>query len=124
MILLEGRTEVLKITCAMCIQSQAPWCPFNFPDASHHDGEDPIAQSKLDNGDGNWKYVKQILGWIIDGENYTIQFLQLEKCQKIMVLIKTIVKSHRCHLKSSKSSQGNYSMHHTASQEEQIFFTY
>jgi len=46
---------------------------FPPPDASGHDGEDPIAQSKLDNGDGEWKYVKEILRWIIDGENYTIQ---------------------------------------------------
>ena len=56
-------------------------CIFPPLDASGHDSEDPIAQSKLDNGDGEWKYVKEILGWLIDGENYTIQ-LPLEKCQK------------------------------------------
>jgi len=61
---------------------------FPQPDASGHDGEDPIAQSKLDNGDGEWNYVKEVLGWIIDGENYTIT-----------ALIKTIVKNPRCHLK-------------------------
>ena len=71
---------------------------FPPPDASGHDGEDPIAQKKLDNGDGDWQYVKEILGWIIDGEQYTIQ-LPLEKCQKITALIKAIVKSPRCHLK-------------------------
>jgi len=36
---------------------------FSPPDASGHDREDPrIAQSKLDNGDSKWKYIKEILG--------------------------------------------------------------
>ena len=68
------------------------------PNVTGHDGEDPVAQKKLDNGDGDWAFVKEILGWIIDGENFTIQ-LPPEKCDKIAKLIKTICKSNSCHLK-------------------------
>jgi len=71
---------------------------FPPPDPSGHNGKETIAQSKLDNSDGEWNYVKEILGWIIDEKHYTIQ-LPLKKCQKITALIKAIVKNPRCHLK-------------------------
>jgi hypothetical protein len=35
-------------------------------------GEDPISKAKLAKGDGTWNTQKEILGWIFDGQEYTI----------------------------------------------------
>lgn len=83
-----------------CITSNASRSPLNLPppNVTGHDGEDPVAQKKVDNGDGDWAFVIEILGWIIDGENFTIQ-LPPAKCDKIGKLMKTVCKSKSCHLK-------------------------
>ena len=61
-----------------------------------HDGPDPIAEKKLDKGEGQWDYVKEILGWVFDGENYTI-YLPPEKVKKLRNLIKTLIKNRQHH---------------------------
>jgi hypothetical protein len=32
-----------------------------------HDGEDPVSQKKLEQGDDLWAVRKEILGWVFDG---------------------------------------------------------
>ena len=64
---------------------------FPPPDVSGHQGEDPISQKKLAQGEGTWSFHKQILGWLVDGANFTIQLMP-EKCKKIAKLIKDITK--------------------------------
>ena len=61
-----------------------------FPPTSvtHHDGEDPISQKKLDQGEGIWETRKEILGWIFDGIKRTIELPQ----QKVTKLRATITK--------------------------------
>jgi len=46
-----------------------------FPDPSitgHVNGKHPISEKKLLKGDADWVPVKEVLGWLVDGENRTI----------------------------------------------------
>lgn len=56
---------------------------FPPPDVTGHNGEDPIAQKKLKAGEGHWATEKEILGWMIDGEFYTIT-LPSDKLKKLV----------------------------------------
>ena len=60
-------------------------------EVTKHTGGDPCAKKKLEKGDGMWATEKEILGWNFDGVAYTIQ-LPLEKCEKILRLIKKVRK--------------------------------
>ena len=60
---------------------------FPPPEVSGHHGQDPISQKKMDQGDGEWSTTKEILGWLVDGANFTIQLMP-DKCEKIARLIK------------------------------------
>ena len=53
-----------------------------------HTGGDPISEKKMDQGDGTWMYTKEILGWIFNGKDFTIQ-LPSDKANKIIKLTKT-----------------------------------
>jgi hypothetical protein len=55
---------------------------FPPPAVTGHDGEDPVSQKKLEQGDGRWATRKEILGWIFDGQNRTIE-LPTDKVDKI-----------------------------------------
>jgi len=55
---------------------------FPPPDVSGHHGQDPISQKKMDQGNGTWSTMKEILGWLVDGANFTIQ-LTPDKCEKL-----------------------------------------
>jgi len=61
---------------------------FPPPDVSGHHGEDPISQKKMDQGNGTWSMTKEILGWLVDGANFTIQ-LTLDKFKKVWEDCKT-----------------------------------
>ena len=67
-----------------------------FPPTSitQHTGGDPISEKKMDQQDGTWMYEKEILGWLINGKEYTI-YLPPDKSKKIIKLVKnTAKKSH------------------------------
>lgn len=64
---------------------------FPPPEVSGHHGEDPVAKKKMDAGDGTWDTIKEILGWIMDGANFTMQ-LPPTKCGKIAALIGAMVR--------------------------------
>ena len=64
---------------------------FPPPSVTKHCGEDPISKGKLEKGEGVWEIVKEILGWIFNGEEYTIQ-LPSEKCDAICKLLRRIIK--------------------------------
>ena len=59
---------------------------FPPPDVTGHEGEDSVSIKKIDNGDGRWNYIKEILGWIINGRDYTIT-LPPERLEKILLQI-------------------------------------
>lgn len=44
---------------------------FPPPEVTGHNGEDPVSQKKLAQGEGTWEYTKEILGWLVDGSNFT-----------------------------------------------------
>ena len=64
---------------------------FPPPAITGHQGEDPISQKKLDQGEGTWSFAKEILGWLVDGANFTIQLMP-DKCQKLEKLIRDVIK--------------------------------
>lgn len=64
---------------------------FPPPSITGHQGEDPISQKKLHEGEGTWSYQKEILGWLVDGANFTIQLMP-SKCEKILLQIKSALK--------------------------------
>jgi hypothetical protein len=68
---------------------------FPPPDVTGHHGQDPISQKKMDQGDGTWSTTKEILGWLVDGANFTIQLMP-DKCEKIARLIKKVCKTKFC----------------------------
>ena len=49
----------------------------------------------MDQGDGTWSTTKEILGWLVDGANITIQLMP-DKCEKIARLIKKVCKTKFC----------------------------
>ncbi len=64
---------------------------FPPPSITGHQGEDPISQKKLKQGEGLWHTTKEILGWIIDGAIYTVK-LDESKCHKMTKMIKKFTK--------------------------------
>ena len=78
---------------------------FPPPEISGHNGEDPISQKKMKAGDGTWDTTKEILGWILDGLNYTIQ-LPPTKCTAIAKSIKNICKMKACPLNKYQKIAG------------------
>ena len=67
---------------------------FPLPAVTGHNRYDPIAESKLEKGDGTWEYEKEILGWLINGLLGTIQ-LPPKKCNDVYVLLRKLLKKHR-----------------------------
>lgn len=72
---------------------------FPPPEISNHPGEDPISQKKMEEGEATWDYTKDLLGWLVDGINYTIQ-LSPEKCNKLAKLLTRVSHQHHCPLKA------------------------
>jgi hypothetical protein len=70
---------------------------FPPPDISNHCGGDPISEKKMANGDGTWAFQKEILGWILDGQAFTV-YLPPNKSKKIQVLLKQTAKKPQCTL--------------------------
>jgi hypothetical protein len=80
-------------------------CIFPPPSVTQHNGGDPISKKKMEQGDGQWDHTKEILGWIFDGKNYTIE-LPPGKVQKIQALIKGIAKREKSALKQYQTMAG------------------
>lgn len=64
---------------------------FPPPQITGHNGEDPVSQKKMAEGEGVWDFQKEILGWILDGAKFTIQ-LPPKKCEKIAETIKHMIR--------------------------------
>ena len=64
---------------------------FPPPDVSGHNGQDPVSQKKLDDGDGQWASRKEILGWIFDGVTRCIE-LTTERQKTIDTEIKRVLR--------------------------------
>jgi hypothetical protein len=54
---------------------------------THHSGGDPISEKKMDQGDGTWMYQKEILGWMFNGQDFTIH-LPETKAKRLIKITK------------------------------------
>ena len=73
---------------------------------SKHTGGDPISEKKMKaSNDGLFDYKKEILGWIFDGQEYTIN-LPTKKIAKIQTMIKHIAKQSNVPLKTFQQVTG------------------
>ena len=64
-----------------------------FP-SDTNDANDPIAEKKLKQHDGEWSIIKELLGWEFDGEQKTMQ-LNKEKLATLLAELKTLSRSKR-----------------------------
>ena len=67
-----------------------------FPpsEITQHGGGDSIAKNKLDKEDGRWTEEKEILGWTVNGAQFTIQ-LPADKVAKVLQRLTKIKKFKR-----------------------------
>ena len=65
-----SHAHILQIYRAILYGVHAIFPP---PDVTGHNGFDPVALSKLETGEGTCENVKEILGWIMDVLNGTMQ---------------------------------------------------
>ena len=70
-----------------------------------HCGGDPVSENKLEKGEGTWAFNKEILGWLFDGKNYTIQ-LPPQKCDEICRIIWRITRLPHLHIRKFQSIAG------------------
>ena len=56
-----------------------------------HCGHDPVSEKTLEKGEDTWEYLKEILVWLFDGEDFTIQ-LPKDKFDSIFRLLCCIMK--------------------------------
>ena len=84
---------------------------FPPPKVTGHNGGDPISEKKLDKHEGMWAHVKEILGWILDGANFTI-FLPPEKVQKIRTKLRKLQK--RKNMKTRELQHIAGTLHHAS----------
>ena len=49
---------------------------FPPPEVLGHQGQDPIFENNLDQGEGTWATTKDILAWLLNGETFTLQLMR------------------------------------------------
>ena len=103
-----SRDHLLNFTRAMLHGVHSIFPP---PSITGHNGGDPISEKKLDQLDGLWANVKEILGWIIDGANFTI-YLPEKKVLKIQKTLKDLSKKKAVRLLEFQKIAGT--LHHAS----------
>ena len=78
---------------------------FPPPEVTGHTGGDSISEKKIAKGEGTWDGIKEILGWLFDGNAFTLQ-LPPEKCDKIVIQINSILKKKRVSLNTYQKLAG------------------
>ena len=78
---------------------------FPPPSVTRHNGEDPISIKKLKEGEGLWNVEKEILGWIINGQSYTIK-LPPGKVSKLIISMQNMIKKKAATLQQFQELQG------------------
>ena len=62
-----------------------------FPEGKHSPDDQPVSVKKLDNGEGQWNVLKEVLGWLCDGKEKTIR-LPSKKVDRIVGAIKEMLR--------------------------------
>ena len=78
---------------------------FPPPAITKHCRHDPVSLAKLRKGEGRWSTQKDILGWILDGLNCTIQLPQ-EKSTAIARLLRKTLKKQRVSIRKFQQLVG------------------
>ena len=102
------KEHLLKFTRAMMHGMHSIFSP---PSQTGHTGGDPISIKKLKQLEGLWEHVKEILGWILDGANYTIN-LPPKKVEKIQLTLRNLKKKNRLPLNDYQKIAGT--LHHAS----------
>eukprot|EP00957_Ditylum_brightwellii_P028616 2162260-Ditylum_brightwellii.AAC.1 len=102
-------TNLLKTSRAMLHDIEYVYSPASI---TKHPDNDSIANKKLLKKEGLWDFEKKILGWLVNGANFTIQ-LPEDKCQKILT-------AKSSYSTISKNLQANFNMPPLAYQMEWI----
>ena len=103
-----SRKSILQISRAMLHGIHSVFPP---RDITGHAGGDPISEKKLEKLEGLWEHTKEILGWILDGANYTIQ-LPPAKVEKMVQTLRALAKKKKVRLKEFQKIAG--SLHHAS----------
>ena len=85
------RSHLVKFTRAMMHGMHSIFQP---PSVTGHTGGDPISEKKLKQLEGLWEHVKEILGCILNGANYTIS-LPEKKVAKIQATLRKLSKKQK-----------------------------
>ena len=64
---------------------------FPPPEITKHQGGDSVSIKKINSGEGHWEFIKEILGWIINGKEFTVSLPESKKA-KILAQIKEALK--------------------------------
>jgi len=102
------RSHLVKFTRAMMHGMHSIFQP---PSVTGHKGGDPISEKKLRQLEGLWEHVKEILGWILNGANYTI-CLPEKKVTKIQTTLRQIRKKSKVPLNDFHKIAGT--LHHAS----------
>ena len=78
---------------------------FPPPKVTGHSGGDPVSIKKIEKGEGKWEFAKEILGWMINGLDYTIQ-LPAAKCSKLEKQLTKTAKMKNIKLKDMEKLVG------------------
>ena len=78
---------------------------FPPPSVTGHSGEDPISIKKLREKEGLFEYKKEVLGWLINGQTFTIT-LPSKKPSKIVDQIHNMITTKAVKLKDLQKFQG------------------
>ena len=101
-------SHLVKFTRAMLHGMHSIFQP---PSVTGHKGGDPISEKKLKQLDGLWQHVKEILGWILNGVNYTI-CLPEKKVLKIQATLRQMRKKKKVSLNEFQKIAGT--LHHAS----------
>ena len=104
------RSHLVKFTRAMMHGMHSIFQPPSV--TGHKGGDPPISKKKLEQLEGLWEHVKEILGWILDGANYTIR-LPEKKVEKIQATLRQLRKKKTIPLNEFQKIAGT--LHHAAS---------
>ena len=97
-----SRQHIQHLARAMLVGIHSIFPP---PTITGHSGEDPISNKKLLQHEGLFEQEKEILGWIINGKNYSIR-LPLAKITKIQDEISAIIKKKKVPSNTLEKIQG------------------
>ena len=78
---------------------------FPPPSVTGHSGGDSVSIKKIEKGEGKWEFIKEILGWMINGLDYTIQ-LPTAKSDKLVKQLTKFAKMKQIKLKDFEKLVG------------------